>query len=186
MTAPQMTEPACPKCGGSMWDNRLTKRTSRAPDFKCRDRACDGVIWPPRPAREPQDTPATAAAKAALALGGEWDEVPYGARLNSPGETVGGPPPRPAPVRPAQAPAAAAAAAPLPSVAARRAALTPEQMAERAARIENAMVRATRFVVNTVLPELDKAATDGPVVVTVDAAYLVGALMASYGKGGLL
>lgn len=40
--------PACPKCGGRMWDNRLSKRNPKAPDFKCRDRACDGVIWPPR------------------------------------------------------------------------------------------------------------------------------------------
>jgi hypothetical protein len=43
-------EPTCPKCGGRMWDNRATKRNPRAPDFKCRDRSCDGVIWPPRPA----------------------------------------------------------------------------------------------------------------------------------------
>ena len=40
--------PSCPKCGGRMWDNRLTKRNPKAPDFKCRDRACDGVIWPPK------------------------------------------------------------------------------------------------------------------------------------------
>lgn len=38
----------CPQCGGRMWDNRLTKRNPKAPDFKCRDRSCDGVIWPPR------------------------------------------------------------------------------------------------------------------------------------------
>ncbi|MFN2564994.1 MAG: Rad52/Rad22 family DNA repair protein, partial [Gemmatimonadaceae bacterium] len=42
-------EPSCPKCGGRMWDNRASKRNPRAPDFKCRDRSCDGVIWPPRP-----------------------------------------------------------------------------------------------------------------------------------------
>jgi hypothetical protein len=41
-------EPTCPKCGGRMWDNRATKRNPRAPDFKCRDRSCDGVIWPAR------------------------------------------------------------------------------------------------------------------------------------------
>ena len=41
-----LDEEACPKCGGRMWDNRLTKRNPRAPDFKCRDRSCDGVIWP--------------------------------------------------------------------------------------------------------------------------------------------
>lgn len=29
-----------------MWDNRITKRNPKAPDWKCRDRSCDGVIWP--------------------------------------------------------------------------------------------------------------------------------------------
>jgi hypothetical protein len=38
--------PACPKCGGRMWDNRASKRNPKAPDFKCRDRRCDGVLWP--------------------------------------------------------------------------------------------------------------------------------------------
>jgi hypothetical protein len=42
--------PVCPKCGGKTWDNRATKRNPRAPDFKCRDRSCDGVIWPVRSA----------------------------------------------------------------------------------------------------------------------------------------
>lgn len=37
---------ACPKCGGSMRDNRLTKRNPKAPDYKCQNRSCDGVIWP--------------------------------------------------------------------------------------------------------------------------------------------
>ena len=47
--APAATDaPACPKCGGRMWDNRVGKRNPRAPDFKCRDRACDGVVWPGR------------------------------------------------------------------------------------------------------------------------------------------
>ena len=41
-----MDEPSCPKCGGRMWDNRLSKRNPKAPDFKCRNRSCDGVIWP--------------------------------------------------------------------------------------------------------------------------------------------
>ena len=41
-----LEEESCPKCGGRMWDNRLTKRNPRAPDFKCRDRSCDGVVWP--------------------------------------------------------------------------------------------------------------------------------------------
>ena len=38
--------PACPKCTGGMWDNRATKRNPKAPDFKCRDRSCDGALWP--------------------------------------------------------------------------------------------------------------------------------------------
>ena len=37
---------SCPKCGGAMWDNRATKRNPKAPDYKCRDRGCDGVVWP--------------------------------------------------------------------------------------------------------------------------------------------
>jgi hypothetical protein len=31
-----------------MWDNRETKKNPKAPDYKCRDRNCDGVIWPPK------------------------------------------------------------------------------------------------------------------------------------------
>ena len=38
--------PTCPKCSGRMWDNRASKRNPKAPDFKCRDRSCDGVLWP--------------------------------------------------------------------------------------------------------------------------------------------
>jgi hypothetical protein len=38
--------PACPKCGGPMWDNRASKKNPRAPDFKCKKSDCDGVIWP--------------------------------------------------------------------------------------------------------------------------------------------
>ena len=50
-----LDEESCPKCGGRMWDNRLTKRNPRAPDFKCRDRSCDGVIWPAKPGAEHKD-----------------------------------------------------------------------------------------------------------------------------------
>jgi hypothetical protein len=53
-----LDEESCPKCGGRMWDNRLTKRNPRAPDFKCRDRSCDGVIWPAKPGAEKKDQPA--------------------------------------------------------------------------------------------------------------------------------
>ena len=42
------TEPTCPKCSGSLWDNRATKRNPKQPDYKCKDATCDGVIWPPK------------------------------------------------------------------------------------------------------------------------------------------
>ena len=65
---------SCPKCGGRMWDNRLTKRNPKAPDYKCRDRNCDGVVWPPRagnaagPEHEGEaEQPAAPAAQAAPA-----------------------------------------------------------------------------------------------------------------------
>ena len=44
--APVAGSATCPKCGGRMWDNRASKRNPKAPDFKCRDRRCDGVLWP--------------------------------------------------------------------------------------------------------------------------------------------
>ena len=50
-------EPSCPKCGGRMWDNRLSKRNPKAPDYKCRSRSCDGVIWPPRGNAPRADSP---------------------------------------------------------------------------------------------------------------------------------
>lgn len=59
------TVPDCPKCQGPMWDNRIGKRNPRAPDFKCKDRECDGVIWPPRdakPAAQGEVTPAVVTA----------------------------------------------------------------------------------------------------------------------------
>lgn len=40
----------CPKCDGPMWDNRETKKNTRAPDYKCKNRGCDGVIWPDKKA----------------------------------------------------------------------------------------------------------------------------------------
>lgn len=35
----------CPKCSGAMWDNRESKRNPKAPDYKCKDRGCDGAVW---------------------------------------------------------------------------------------------------------------------------------------------
>jgi hypothetical protein len=44
--APELGDvPACPVCSGRMWDNRTNKRNPKAPDFKCRDRRCEGVVW---------------------------------------------------------------------------------------------------------------------------------------------
>jgi hypothetical protein len=70
---------SCPKCGGRMWDNRLTKRNPKAPDYKCQNRSCDGVIWPPKAA-----TTAPLAATederkpvASLAVGATEDELPF-------------------------------------------------------------------------------------------------------------
>jgi hypothetical protein len=63
-------EPSCPKCGGRMWDNRLTKRNPKAPDYKCRDRSCDGVIWPPKGAKPEKPEPAKVASE-------ETEEIPF-------------------------------------------------------------------------------------------------------------
>lgn len=35
----------CPECQGAMWDNRESKRNPKAPDYKCKDRGCNGAIW---------------------------------------------------------------------------------------------------------------------------------------------
>ena len=69
-------EPSCPKCGGRMWDNRLTKRNPKAPDYKCRDRSCDGVLWPPKAeksdkAEKPEKT------KPAKVASEETEEIPF-------------------------------------------------------------------------------------------------------------
>jgi hypothetical protein len=57
-------EPTCPKCGGRLWDNRLSKRNPKAPDYKCRNRSCDGVIWPSRVAMAGTRAEATSGALA--------------------------------------------------------------------------------------------------------------------------
>jgi hypothetical protein len=68
--------PPCPKCGGRMWDNRIGKRNPKAPDFKCRDRSCDGVIWPARatPAAANESGGETAPKAAAT---GTTDQIPF-------------------------------------------------------------------------------------------------------------
>ena len=72
--SPVVTEEGCPRCGGRMWDNRATKRNPRAPDFKCRDRACDGAIWPAKGEPAPAPEPARGAVGAAVR---EGDELPF-------------------------------------------------------------------------------------------------------------
>lgn len=53
------TEPACPKCAGVMYNNvaendaRLAKGEKLRPDFKCKNKSCDGVIWRPKTAAKP-------------------------------------------------------------------------------------------------------------------------------------
>ena len=73
--------PSCPKCGGRMWDNRLSKRNPKAPDYKCRDRTCDGVIWPARaatPGTGPDsERPGAADATDSLPLGMSVDDIPF-------------------------------------------------------------------------------------------------------------
>lgn len=81
MPEPQSQEsasvvPNCPKCQGPMWDNREGKRNPKAPDYKCKDRECDGVIWPPR---------ATTAASAGAAVASPAAKAaPQAPRASSP------------------------------------------------------------------------------------------------------
>ncbi len=67
-----LDEETCPKCGGRMWDNRLTKRNPRAPDFKCRNRSCDGVIWPAKQGEKTAGEPAATDAKKPKASAADW------------------------------------------------------------------------------------------------------------------
>lgn len=59
-TVPMMgAAPHCPKCGSPMWDNRTSKKNPRAPDFKCKNKSCDGAVWQDS-AHTPAPTPAPA------------------------------------------------------------------------------------------------------------------------------
>lgn len=70
----------CPKCQGPTFDNTAENAQRKArgeklrPDYKCRDKNCDGVIWPPkgpaasRPAAAPQ-------AKQGYSSGGHIPEI---------------------------------------------------------------------------------------------------------------
>src|SRR5438876_6650057 len=66
---------SCPKCGGRMWDNRQTKRNPKAPDYKCQNRSCDGVIWPPKPVGDAKEE--KKAATTSVLVGGGEEELPF-------------------------------------------------------------------------------------------------------------
>jgi hypothetical protein len=74
-------EPACPKCGGRCWDNRaandarLAKGEKLRPDWKCRDKTCEGVIWRETAKGAGTRKPASRE-KQPLDIGGE-DEIPF-------------------------------------------------------------------------------------------------------------
>jgi hypothetical protein len=73
-------EPDCPKCGGRMWDNRVSKRNPKAPDFKCRSRSCDGVVWPARTGSGEKSMERTAEAAADVGIADRittLDELPF-------------------------------------------------------------------------------------------------------------
>ena len=79
-----LDEPSCPKCGGRMWDNRLSKRNPKAPDYKCRSRSCDGVIWPARTSQRASGSENGGSADESLpfeteadAVGTESGQVPF-------------------------------------------------------------------------------------------------------------
>ena len=74
--------PACPICGGAMWDDRTSKRNPKAPDFKCRNKprerggpGCEGVIWPARDG-SPSPFPESAPRRNAPAMGPPSEEAP--------------------------------------------------------------------------------------------------------------
>ncbi|MGQ0713190.1 MAG: Rad52/Rad22 family DNA repair protein [Gemmatimonadaceae bacterium] len=69
--------PPCPKCGRRMWDNRIGKRNPKAPDFKCRDRGCDGVIWPPRSSTPAQAAEGTGEEVAQVAAPATTEQIPF-------------------------------------------------------------------------------------------------------------
>lgn len=63
-----------------MWDNRLTKRNPRAPDYKCQNRSCDGVIWPPKAGVSEPNTDARDEKKLASSsalVGTTEEELPF-------------------------------------------------------------------------------------------------------------
>lgn len=72
-----LDEESCPKCGGRMWDNRKDKKNPRAPDFKCRDRSCDGVIWPAKAGEKAESVPVSNFDDFPKALQDDDDDLPF-------------------------------------------------------------------------------------------------------------
>ena len=56
--------PKCPKCGGAMWDNREGKTNPKAPDFKCKNKACGFGVWVDSLPAAAQPEPAIATSQA--------------------------------------------------------------------------------------------------------------------------
>lgn len=74
-------DPPCPICSGAMWDNRPGKadgtRSPKAPDFKCKDKACEGVIWPPRSGGSRPRVQSASPPPAAPPVEDESGEIPF-------------------------------------------------------------------------------------------------------------
>jgi hypothetical protein len=72
-------ELSCPKCGGRMWDNRASKRNPKAPDYKCRSRSCDGVIWPTRTSSNDSSASESneSGEEESITAGSELKELPF-------------------------------------------------------------------------------------------------------------
>jgi hypothetical protein len=75
--------PACPKCAGSMWDNRARNAERVAggqkagPAFSCKDKqGCGAVIWSSTGVDEPRKSAAKPAAAPAPAGPPDWDAPP--------------------------------------------------------------------------------------------------------------
>jgi hypothetical protein len=89
-----INDPACPVCGGGMWDNRDSKRKPTQPDFKCKDKDCrDGAVWlesrgkggnAPRPAAAPR----SAAPVSTPAPQGRAGAISWNDALGAGGEAV--------------------------------------------------------------------------------------------------
>lgn len=82
--------PSCPVCSGPCWDNRATKRNPKQPDFKCKDKGCSGVIWPPRTGGAPRQA---ASAKQPINVGEmDWEQEQAADESRFVGEAKGSPP----------------------------------------------------------------------------------------------